>query len=80
MSHGITVLNVDGHKHTRRAGFHNPCGFVTDIICKVTRFQRHPIIYYHLVRIICLNRNYQTATLVIEKQAQSRAATGHSLH
>ena len=27
----ITVLNVDGHKHTRRAGFHNPCGFVTDI-------------------------------------------------
>ena len=26
----ITVLNVDGHKHTRRAGFHNPCGFVTD--------------------------------------------------
>ena len=26
----ITILNVEGHKHTRRAGFHNPCGFVTD--------------------------------------------------
>ena len=32
----ITVLNVDGHKHTRRAGFHNPCGFVTDLLC-ITR-------------------------------------------
>ena len=27
----ITILNFEGHKHTRRAGFHNPCGFVTDI-------------------------------------------------
>ena len=52
----ITVLNVDGHKHTRRAGFHNPCGFVTDTyvnggLCYVVE----NIIGIHISAYYCLS-------------------------